>query len=262
MAAPRPARGAPAGDAAHRRPATRAPDVPQNLVPHITRCRRTAGRESIRPDRDGRDRAACSTTSSAMPRFRTACVDCSDGCRCPSSRRRCSTARSSRTAGIRRACCSITSPRAPSARPRTTPTAMRSRRRRPTRWTAYAATSKSTSACSRARTPSWSHSSTPSGAKGRPTFSDQVAVALAAEEGEGDRAQVRALVRDKLAGLELPFQVRTFAETIWADYLTSLRKSGGVDGDAWRGSARHARRICCGASWSRSGRRKRRGSRR
>jgi len=70
--------------------------------------------------------------------------------------------------------------------------------------------------------------------EGAPEFSHQVAVALAAEEGEGDRAQVRALVRDKLAGLELPFQVRTFAETIWADYLTSLRKSGGVDGDASR----------------------------
>ena len=69
-----------------------------------------------------------------------------------------------------------------------------------------------------------------------PEFSHQVAAALAAEEGEGDRAQVRALVRDKLAGLELPFQVRTFAETIWADYLTTLRKSGGVDGDASRGA--------------------------
>jgi uncharacterized protein DUF1631 len=64
-----------------------------------------------------------------------------------------------------------------------------------------------------------------------PALSDQVAVALAAEEGEGERAQVRALVRDKLAGLELPFQVRTFAETIWADYLTTLRKSDGANGD-------------------------------
>jgi len=67
-----------------------------------------------------------------------------------------------------------------------------------------------------------------------PEFSHQVAEALAAEEGEGDRAQVRALVRDKLAGLELPFQVRTFAETIWADYVTSLRKRDGTDGDASR----------------------------
>src|SRR4029453_5163581 len=46
-----------------------------------------------------------------------------------------------------------------------------------------------------------------------PALNDQVAGALAAEESEADRSQVRALVRDHLAGLELPFLVRTFAET-------------------------------------------------
>ena len=62
-----------------------------------------------------------------------------------------------------------------------------------------------------------------------PALNDQVAVALAAEESEADRAQVRALVRDRLAGLEPPFEVRTFAETIWADYLTRVRKRDGAD---------------------------------
>jgi len=62
-----------------------------------------------------------------------------------------------------------------------------------------------------------------------PALNDQVAVALAAEESEADRAQVRALVRDRLAGLEPPFEVRTVAETIWADYLTKVRKRDGAD---------------------------------
>lgn len=69
-----------------------------------------------------------------------------------------------------------------------------------------------------------------------PALNDQVAGALAAEESEADRAQVRALVRDHLAGLELPFLVRTFAETVWADYLTALHKSPGPESDAWRGA--------------------------
>ena len=45
----------------------------------------------------------------------------------------------------------------------------------------------------------------------------QVATALEAERNEAGRAEVRALVRDKLAGLELPFEVRGFVETVWAD---------------------------------------------
>ena len=62
-----------------------------------------------------------------------------------------------------------------------------------------------------------------------PAFNEHVAVALAAEESEVDRAQVRALVRDRLAGLEPPFAVRTFAETVWADYLTSVRQRDGAE---------------------------------
>ncbi|HYR00810.1 MAG TPA: DUF1631 family protein [Casimicrobiaceae bacterium] len=67
-----------------------------------------------------------------------------------------------------------------------------------------------------------------------PTLHDHVAIALAAEEGDVDRAEVRALVRDRLAGLEMPFEVRTFADTIWADYLTAVRKRGGAHSDAAR----------------------------
>ncbi len=67
-----------------------------------------------------------------------------------------------------------------------------------------------------------------------PALNDQVAVALAAEESDADRAQVRALVRDHLAGLELPFLVRTFAETVWADYLTVLHKNPGPESEAWQ----------------------------
>ena len=67
-----------------------------------------------------------------------------------------------------------------------------------------------------------------------PALNDQVAVALAAEQSDADRAYVRALVRDHLAGLELPFEVRTFAETVWADYLTVLRKDPGPESEAWR----------------------------
>ena len=69
-----------------------------------------------------------------------------------------------------------------------------------------------------------------------PALNDHVAVALAAEENEADRSQVRALVRDHLAGLDLPFEVRKFAETVWADYLTALRKDSGPESDAWRGA--------------------------
>jgi len=69
-----------------------------------------------------------------------------------------------------------------------------------------------------------------------PALNDQVAVALAAEESEADRSKVRALVRDHLAGLDLPFEVRTFAETVWADYLTTLHQNPGPDSEAWRGA--------------------------
>ena len=42
---------------------------------------------------------------------------------------------------------------------------------------------------------------------------EDVAAALDAEEGESDRSHVRAFLRDRLAGLEIPFEVRGFIET-------------------------------------------------
>jgi hypothetical protein len=62
--------------------------------------------------------------------------------------------------------------------------------------------------------------------------------ALAAERGESDRAEVRALVRDKLAGLELPFEVRGFVETVWADYLAAVRLKSGEASTDWTAAVR------------------------
>ncbi len=53
--------------------------------------------------------------------------------------------------------------------------------------------------------------------------------ALSAEESGKDRAQVLAQIRDKLAGLDVPFDVRSFAETVWVDYTASLVDSDGVN---------------------------------
>jgi len=61
----------------------------------------------------------------------------------------------------------------------------------------------------------------------------EVADALHAEEDEADRAIVRELLRDRLAGLDVPFEVRSFIETIWADYLATLRREQGVDSPQW-----------------------------
>ena len=64
---------------------------------------------------------------------------------------------------------------------------------------------------------------------------DDVAAALVAEETEADRSQVRALIRDRLTGIKVPFEVRGFAETIWVDYLTLVREREGVESEAFRG---------------------------
>jgi hypothetical protein len=61
-----------------------------------------------------------------------------------------------------------------------------------------------------------------------------VAAALAAEEREADRSLTRALVRDRLAGLSLPLEVRSFAETTWADFLGDVRARHGEDSDPYR----------------------------
>jgi hypothetical protein len=59
------------------------------------------------------------------------------------------------------------------------------------------------------------------------TLDSEVVDALSAEKNEADRAHVRVLIRDKLAGLDVPFDVRAFSETVWADYLTELRSREG-----------------------------------
>ena len=63
---------------------------------------------------------------------------------------------------------------------------------------------------------------------------DDIEQALEAEARESDKAHARALVRDRLAGLRLPLDVRMFAETAWADYLTMLRQQHGDAGSAYR----------------------------
>jgi hypothetical protein len=65
-----------------------------------------------------------------------------------------------------------------------------------------------------------------------------VAAALSAEQNEADRSLVRALVRDKLTGISVPFEVRGFAETVWADYLTMLRKRDGAESVSWSSAVR------------------------
>ncbi|HEY3177926.1 MAG TPA: DUF1631 family protein [Casimicrobiaceae bacterium] len=51
--------------------------------------------------------------------------------------------------------------------------------------------------------------------------------AAAAEQDESDRGRVRGLVRDRLAGMDVPAPIRSFVESTWADYLTLLRKEQG-----------------------------------
>jgi hypothetical protein len=66
------------------------------------------------------------------------------------------------------------------------------------------------------------------------TLDTEVGRALDAEKSESDRAHVRVLIRDKLAGVEVPFDVRAFSETVWADYLTDIRSREGSQSTAWQ----------------------------
>src|SRR6202158_1580894 len=65
-------------------------------------------------------------------------------------------------------------------------------------------------------------------------LNQEVAAALSTEESEADRSHVRAIIRDKLAVRTLPFDVRSFSETTWAEYMTSLRLQHGSESDDWR----------------------------
>ena len=87
---------------------------------------------------------------------------------------------------------------------------------------------------------------------------EDVAEALEAEQGEADRSHVRAFLRDRLAGLDVPFEVRGFVETTWADYMAKLRSEHGEDSDAWKEHGQARSTTCCGASPPRSARRRRR----
>jgi hypothetical protein len=66
----------------------------------------------------------------------------------------------------------------------------------------------------------------------------QVDAALAAEERDADRSRVRVLIRDKLSGINVPFDIRTFVATVWADYMTSVRVAQGVHSDAYTASVK------------------------
>ena len=69
-------------------------------------------------------------------------------------------------------------------------------------------------------------------------FNRDVAAALTAEHTEADRSAVRALLRDKLTGISVPFEVRGFAETVWSDYLTLVRSRDGADSAGWNNAVR------------------------
>ena len=69
-------------------------------------------------------------------------------------------------------------------------------------------------------------------------LNEDVAAALVAEESESDRTHARTLIRDRLTGIDVPFEVRGFAETIWADYLALVRKRDGEESEPWRDGVR------------------------
>jgi hypothetical protein len=61
----------------------------------------------------------------------------------------------------------------------------------------------------------------------------EVAAALATEESEADRSAARATVRDRVAGTDMPFEVRAFIETTWTEYLADLHRQHGEGSEPW-----------------------------
>ena len=49
---------------------------------------------------------------------------------------------------------------------------------------------------------------------------------------------MRAFLRDRLAGVDLPFEVRSFVESVWAEHLAALRRDFGPDSDEWTAAVR------------------------
>ena len=70
------------------------------------------------------------------------------------------------------------------------------------------------------------------------TMQPQVDAGLAAEERDADRSRVRVLIRDKLSGINVPFDIRTFVATVWADYMVSVRVADGVKSDTYAASVK------------------------
>jgi len=61
----------------------------------------------------------------------------------------------------------------------------------------------------------------------------EVDAGLAAETRDADRSRVRGLIRDKFSGIDVPFDVRVFVGTVWADYLTRLRETEGTRSETY-----------------------------
>jgi hypothetical protein len=69
--------------------------------------------------------------------------------------------------------------------------------------------------------------------KSTATAADEVARARSSEESEAERAAVIAIIRDRLAGLTIPLEVRSFAETAFVEYLAEVRQRGGAEDADW-----------------------------
>lgn len=54
---------------------------------------------------------------------------------------------------------------------------------------------------------------------------------LTGEWRDAHRSRVRVLIRAKLAGVDVPFEVRSFIGTVWAEYMTLLRQAKGTQSD-------------------------------
>ena len=233
LAAPRPADG----DRRRPRPSPRPGSArghgrPAESHPAHPRGDRRPDQQRHRPHHDGRDRAAVRLHLPRQVDSRTRCAACSRSCRCRSSRRRCSTARSSPTRSIRRGSSSTTWPR---------------RRWAPTHSDAYQdafaelATELVDDICRDFeidvgvfRTANLRLAAFIEEEKQRveSATTEDVARGAEAEEGEADRSHVRAFLRDRLAGVDVPFEVRAFVETVVG------RLPGEVAPRAWRGQRR------------------------
>jgi len=61
------------------------------------------------------------------------------------------------------------------------------------------------------------------------TMQPHIEAATLEESVDTDRSQVRALIRNKMAGADVPIAIRSFADMVWANYLTQIRRTEGSD---------------------------------